>query len=194
MLKRIVRTVPKSTANMVLRLRYTKPNSPMPCDFSKVDKVTICGASNPLGQYLAFLLKRHDIIREIALHDECNLRGLALDLEHMNTKCKVKPNSGEYAIKNALRVSELYFFVKIHKIKLTRLHCSQHSDIVVITNGFDSSLDENEEKMEKNAEMIYKYGVKIASICPEAFVCIITPPVNIMVPIFSEVRHKITYI
>ncbi|KAK6629853.1 hypothetical protein RUM43_003674 [Polyplax serrata] len=152
-------------SKFAVRHRHTKPNSPIPCDYSKVDKVTICGALNPLGQYLAFLLKRQEIIREIALYDDCNVRGLALDLEHMNTKCRVKPNSGECALKDALR----------------------HSDIIVITNGYESNLDESEEAIRRNAQMMYKYGVKIASICPEAFICIITPPVNIMVPLFSEV-------
>lgn len=102
------RKKPWKVVKTFIRFRYSKPNCPMPCDFSKVDKVTICGANNCLGQYLATILKRQEIIREIALYDDCNVRGLALDLQHMNTKIKVRPHSGDYAIKNALRVIKIF--------------------------------------------------------------------------------------
>lgn len=111
----VARSLKKKTTQTVLkyfkRFRKCKGKCPPPDDKSQVDKVTILGSANPLGQYLAFLLKGQEVIRNLALYDEKNVRGVALDLEHISTKCKVKGNTGEHGMKDALRVSKRFCLI-----------------------------------------------------------------------------------
>lgn len=112
----------KSIFRVFARMMHrSKKMSPEQCGVSKVDKVTICGAASPFGQTLALLLKQTDLIREVHLYDETNLRGVALDLDHIDTPVRVRPNSCEIALRDALRVG---LFLQIRSPYQQSIHFS----------------------------------------------------------------------
>lgn len=76
----------------------------------RVDKITVCGASNFLGQNLALLLKLSDSVKLLSLFDDENVHGIAADLEHINTKCKVKGYTGSQTAEPAFRVNFFFSF------------------------------------------------------------------------------------
>ncbi|KAL0274604.1 UNVERIFIED_CONTAM: hypothetical protein PYX00_002699 [Menopon gallinae] len=159
----------KSILRIFTRMMHRKKKCPDPCGPCKVDKVTICGAASPLGQTLALLLKQTDLIREVHLYDEANLRGVALDLDHIDTPVRVRPNSYELALRDALR----------------------QADIVILANGYDTAIKcSDEQALQINGPIMYNFAFKVASICPDAFICIVTPPINSIVPLFSEVMKR----
>ena len=135
-------------------------------------KVSVIGASGGIGQPLSLLLKLFHNITELALVDTTNCRtpvkGVAVDLSHINTSVRVCSYAGDDQIVEAL------------------IHC----DIVVMTAGCLTLKPgmTREALFDSSAGLVRKLALLCAEHCPLAFVAMVTNPVNSMVPIFAETK------
>lgn len=94
-------------------------------------KVTICGANGQVGQIIAFLLKQSPLVDIISLYDLDNTYGLAMDLAHIDTGCRVQSYSGCADLYEAMWVSGLLFLIARHM----RGH-NTHSTFPLISSRF----------------------------------------------------------
>ncbi|WWP02660.1 MAG: malate dehydrogenase [Candidatus Dasytiphilus stammeri] len=130
-------------------------------------KITIIGAAGNIGQLLALILKIKLPHGELCLYDISSIiLGIAIDLSHIPTKVKVQ---GVRDIKSALNKADIV----IISAGVTRKPGMERSDLLNI-----------------NANIIYKLMKNIADICPESLICIITNPINTLVPIAAAVLNK----
>ncbi|KAG0291739.1 malate DEHYDROGENASE, NAD-dependent, partial [Dissophora globulifera] len=128
-------------------------------------KVVICGAAGGIGQPLSLLLKQSDLIGHLALLGVVTASGIAADLSHINTKCKVTGH-GKDQIDEALR--------------------GAHT--VVIPAGVPRKPGMTRDDLFKlNAGIVRDLAEGIAKNCPKAFVLVISNPVNSTVPIVCQV-------
>jgi len=119
------------------------------------------------------LLKSSPLVDELSLYDIVNSPGVAADLSHINTKSVVRgylpPDDGlATALKGA--------------------------DIVVIPAGVPRKPGMTRDDLFKiNAGIVRDLAKGIAANCPNAFVLVISNPVNSTVPIVAEVlkAHKV---
>jgi len=139
-------------------------------------KAVVLGAAGGIGQPLSLLLKLNKDITELALYDIVNSPGVAADLNHIDTPAKVTgylppkdknaPNEG---IKNAL----------------TKAH------LIVIPAGVPRKPGMTRDDLFKiNAGIVRDLATNIAKYSPNAYVLIISNPVNSTVPIVVEVLKK----
>ncbi|KAF9174488.1 hypothetical protein BGX21_003748 [Mortierella sp. AD011] len=131
-------------------------------------KVVICGAAGGIGQPLSLLLKQSDLISHLALFDVVNAPGVAADLSHINTRSKVTGH-GKEAMSEALK----------------------DAHTVVIPAGVPRKPGMSRDDLFKiNAGIIRDLAEGVANNCPNAFVLVISNPVNSTVPIVCEVLKK----
>lgn len=133
-------------------------------------KVALLGAAGGIGQSLALSLKLHlPEHTELSLYDIAPVTpGIAVDLSHIPTHVKVTGYSGEDptpALENA--------------------------DLVIISAGFARKPGMTRADLfNTNASIVYNLVEKIAKVCPNACVGIITNPVNTLIPIAANVLKK----
>jgi len=119
---------------------------------------------------LALLLKTNPLVTELGLYDIVNTPGVAADLSHIATPAKVEgylpPDDGlAKTLKGA--------------------------DIVIIPAGVPRKPGMTRDDLFKiNAGIVYDLAVGIATTAPNAFVLVISNPVNSTVPIVAEVFKK----
>ncbi|KAF9428478.1 Malate dehydrogenase, cytoplasmic [Podila epigama] len=131
-------------------------------------KVVVCGAAGGIGQPLSLLLKQSDLITDLALYDVVNAAGVAADLSHINTKSTVR-GFGKEEMAAAL--------------------ADAHT--VVIPAGVPRKPGMTRDDLFKiNAGIIRDLAEGVALNCPNAFVLVISNPVNSTVPILCEVLKK----
>lgn len=133
-------------------------------------KAVVLGASGGIGQPLALLLKVNPLISELSLYDIVNTPGVAADLSHIATPAKIEgylpPDDG---LKKTLT----------------------GADIVVIPAGLPRKPGMTRDDLFKiNAGIVRDLANGIAVSAPEAFVLVISNPVNSTVPIVAEVFKK----
>ncbi|RIA92627.1 putative MDH1-malate dehydrogenase precursor, mitochondrial [Glomus cerebriforme] len=133
-------------------------------------KAVVLGAAGGIGQPLSLLLKLNNTITELALYDIVNSPGVAADLSHINTPAKVTgylpPNDGL-------------------KIALTNAH------LIVIPAGVPRKPGMTRDDLFKiNAGIVRDLATNIAKYSPNAYVLIISNPVNSTVPIVVEILKK----
>ncbi|CAG8500380.1 4291_t:CDS:2 [Ambispora leptoticha] len=133
-------------------------------------KVVILGASGGIGQPLSLLLKLNEKVTDLALYDIVNSPGVAADLSHINTPAKVTgylpPNDG---LKNAL----------------TGAHT------IIIPAGIPRKPNMTRDDLFKtNAGIVRDLAIGISQHAPNAFILVISNPVNSTVPIVAEVLKK----
>ncbi|KAG0327233.1 hypothetical protein BGZ99_008104 [Dissophora globulifera] len=130
--------------------------------------VVICGAAGGIGQPLSLLLKQSDLISHLALFDVVNAPGVAADLSHINTKSKVTGH-GKEQMDEALK--------------------GAHT--VVIPAGVPRKPGMTRDDLFKiNAGIVRDLAEGVARNCPNAFVLVISNPVNSTVPIVCQVLKK----
>lgn len=130
-------------------------------------KVAVLGAAGGIGQPLSLLLATSASVRELALYDIVNTPGVAADLGHMNTGVKVAgflpPNNG---LEKTLTGTQ----------------------VVVIPAGVPRKPGMTRDDLFKiNAGIVRDLALGIAKYCPDAFICVISNPVNSTVPIVAQV-------
>lgn len=133
-------------------------------------KVTVLGAAGGIGQPLSLLLKLSPYVDELSLYDIRLAHGVATDLSHINSSVKVsgfepKDKNDQQAIKQALA----------------------GTDVVIIPAGVPRKPGMTRDDLFNiNAGIIKSLASAIAETAPNAFVLVISNPVNSTVPIVAE--------
>ncbi|KAJ1928805.1 malate DEHYDROGENASE, NAD-dependent [Tieghemiomyces parasiticus] len=131
-----------------------------------VFKVAVCGAAGGIGQPLSLLLKLNTDITHLALYDIVNVPGVAADLGHINTPAVVTSHKGAETMGAAL----------------------QDAQLVIIPAGIPRKPGMTRDDLFRiNAGIIRDLALGAAKHCPNAFMLIISNPVNSTVPIVAEV-------
>ncbi|KAG7191759.1 Malate dehydrogenase, cytoplasmic [Scheffersomyces spartinae] len=137
-------------------------------------KVAVLGAAGGIGQPLSLLLKINPKISELSLFDVVNVPGVGADLSHINSDSTTSshlPSSREdkTALASALKGADLV----VIPAGVPRKPGMTRDDLFNINAGIVKSLAEG-----------------IAENAPNAFVLIISNPVNSTVPIVAETFKK----
>lgn len=134
-------------------------------------KLTLLGAAGGIGQTLALLLKlRLPIGTELALYDISPVTpGVAVDISHIATSVKAIGYAGEENLAAALKDAHMVLITAgvARKPGMTR------ADLFNINGNIVKNLVE-----------------KVAEVCPDACVGIVSNPVNTLVPLAAEVLRK----
>ncbi|EPS61366.1 hypothetical protein M569_13431, partial [Genlisea aurea] len=132
-------------------------------------KVAILGAAGGIGQPLALLVKMSPLVTALNLYDIANVKGVAADLSHCNTPSQVSDFTGE---------AEL-------------AECLNGANIVVIPAGVPRKPGMTRDDLFNiNANIVKSLVEAVAANCPDAFIHIISNPVNSTVPIAAEVLKQ----
>ena len=134
-------------------------------------KLTLLGAAGGIGQTLALLLKlRLPIGTELALYDISPVTpGVAVDISHIATSVKAIGYAGEENLAAALKDAHMVLITAgvARKPGMTR------ADLFNINGNIIKNLVE-----------------KVAEVCPDACVGIVSNPVNTLVPLAAEILRK----
>ena len=134
-------------------------------------KLTLLGAAGGIGQTLALLLKlRLPVGTELALYDISPVTpGVAVDLSHIATSVKAIGYAGEENLAAALKDAHMVLVTAgvARKPGMTR------ADLFNINGNIIKNLIE-----------------KVADVCPNACIGIVSNPVNTLVPLAAEVLRK----
>ena len=134
-------------------------------------KLTLLGAAGGIGQTLALLLKlRLPIGTELALYDISPVTpGVAVDISHIATSVKAIGYAGEENLAAALKDAHMVLITAgvARKPGMTR------ADLFNINDNIIKNLVE-----------------KVAEVCPDACVGIVSNPVNTLVPLAAEILRK----
>jgi len=129
-------------------------------------KAVVAGASGGIGQPLSLLLKTCPLIDELALYDVVNTPGVAADLSHISSPAKItgylpKDDGARLAFKDA--------------------------DIIVIPAGIPRKPGMTRDDLFNiNAGIVKGLIEAIAEVAPNAYILIISNPVNSTAPIAAE--------
>jgi malate dehydrogenase len=131
----------------------------------KKPKVVVVGAAGGIGQPLAMLLKLSPLVGDLGVVDVVGTEGIAADLSHL------KPGA-----------------VLGHPPTKDPPEPLRDADILVVLAGRAQRPGESRDDLFKfNARIITSIAKQAAELCPRAMVCIVSNPVNSLVPVFSEV-------
>lgn len=136
---------------------------------SRKAKVAVMGAAGGIGQPLSLLMKMSPLVGELSLYDVANTAGVMADLSHISTGAKVLAYQGPEQLGAALTGCQLV----IIPAGVPRKPGMTRDDLFNINAGIVKSLCE-----------------AIARYCPQAWVAIISNPVNSTVPIAAEVFKR----
>lgn len=132
-------------------------------------KVAVLGAGGGIGQPLSLLIKMSPLVSALNLYDVANVKGVATDLSHCNTPSVVSDFTGESELANALK----------------------GVDVVVIPAGVPRKPGMTRDDLFNiNANIVKTLVSAVADNCPDAFIHIISNPVNSTVPIAAEVLKQ----
>ncbi|KAL0357482.1 UNVERIFIED_CONTAM: Malate dehydrogenase, chloroplastic [Sesamum calycinum] len=164
-----------SESSLVLERSYkTKAQKHSQRSYSYVQphasyKVAILGAAGGIGQPLALLIKMSPLVSALNLYDIANVKGVAADLSHCNTPSQVADFTGESELAN----------------------CLKDVDVVVIPAGVPRKPGMTRDDLFNiNANIVKTLVEAVADNCPDAFIHIISNPVNSTVPIAAEVLKQ----
>ncbi|KAK6925016.1 Lactate/malate dehydrogenase, N-terminal [Dillenia turbinata] len=132
-------------------------------------KVAVLGAAGGIGQPLALLIKMSPLVSALHLYDIANVKGVAADLSHCNTPSQVLDFTGPAELAN----------------------CLNGVDVVVIPAGVPRKPGMTRDDLFNiNAGIVKSLIEAVADNCPDAFIHIISNPVNSTVPIAAEVLKQ----
>ncbi|CAD5177100.1 malate dehydrogenase, chloroplastic-like [Musa acuminata AAA Group] len=132
-------------------------------------KVAVLGAAGGIGQPLGLLIKMSPLVSALHLYDIANVKGVAADLSHCNTPAKVLDFTGQSELAN----------------------CLKGMDVVVIPAGVPRKPGMTRDDLFNiNAGIVKTLVEAVADNCPDAFIHIISNPVNSTVPIAAEVLKQ----
>lgn len=132
-------------------------------------KVAVLGAAGGIGQPLALLIKMSPLVSALHLYDIANVKGVAADLSHCNTPSQVLDFTGADELAKSLK----------------------GVDVVVIPAGVPRKPGMTRDDLFNiNAGIVKNLIEAVADNCPDAFIHIISNPVNSTVPIAAEVLKK----
>lgn len=132
-------------------------------------KVAVLGAAGGIGQPLGLLIKMSPLVSELRLYDIANVKGVAADLSHCNTPSQVLDFTGPGELAS----------------------CLKGVDVVVIPAGVPRKPGMTRDDLFNiNAGIVKSLTEAVADNCPEAFIHIISNPVNSTVPIAAEILKQ----
>ncbi|GAB4845472.1 hypothetical protein Ancab_038880 [Ancistrocladus abbreviatus] len=132
-------------------------------------KVAILGAAGGIGQPLSLLVKMSPLVSALHLYDMANVKGVAADLSHCNTPSQVLGFTGTSELADSLK----------------------GVDVVVIPAGVPRKPGMTRDDLfNTNANIVKTLVEAVADNCPNAFIHIISNPVNSTVPIAAEVLKQ----
>ncbi|KAF7806200.1 malate dehydrogenase, chloroplastic [Senna tora] len=132
-------------------------------------KVAVLGAAGGIGQPLALLIKMSPLVSDLHLYDIANVKGVAADISHCNTPSQVRDFTGPSELASALN----------------------GVDVVVIPAGVPRKPGMTRDDLFNiNAGIVRDLVSAVADNCPDAFIHIISNPVNSTVPIAAEVLKQ----
>lgn len=132
-------------------------------------KVAVLGAAGGIGQPLSLLIKMSPLVSTLHLYDIANVKGVAADLSHCNTPSQVRDFTGPAELADCLR----------------------DVDVVVIPAGVPRKPGMTRDDLFNiNAGIVKSLVEAVADNCPNAFIHVISNPVNSTVPIAAEVLKK----
>lgn len=156
----------KSSTNKAKR---PSQRSYTPVQLNASYKVAILGAAGGIGQPLALLIKMSPLVSTLNLYDIANVKGVAADLSHCNTPSKVSDFTGAAELAD----------------------CLKGADVVVIPAGVPRKPGMTRDDLFNiNANIVKTLVAAVADNCPDAFIHIISNPVNSTVPIAAEVLKQ----
>jgi len=133
-------------------------------------KAVVAGAAGGIGQPLSLLLKACPLVDKLSLYDVVNTPGVATDLSHISSIAQIE---GFLPADDGMRKA------------------FTGADIVIIPAGIPRKPGMTRDDLFKiNAGIVKGLIEGVAEHCPEAFVLVISNPVNSTVPIAAEVLTK----
>ncbi|EPS95023.1 hypothetical protein FOMPIDRAFT_1152597 [Fomitopsis schrenkii] len=130
--------------------------------------VTVLGAGGGIGQPLSLLLKLDPHVKRLNLYDIRGAPGVAADVSHIDSASEVKGFEADQ-LEAALEGAE----------------------VIVVPAGVPRKPGMSRDDLfSTNASVIRDLATAAARVAPKANICIITNPVNSMVPIASRVYEK----
>lgn len=149
---------------------------------AKKFNIAVLGAAGGIGQPLSLLLKMNPHVHGLCLFDVMpSVAGVALDLSHIDTPVIVKGFVGDKHDKEKQRNS--------------LAQTLQGADITIIAAGVHQKPGMSREDLfDKNAGIAAGLISAIAENCPQCMTCVITNPINSMLPIAADIlRSKGVY-
>uniref|UniRef100_A0A2P2KXD4 malate dehydrogenase n=1 Tax=Rhizophora mucronata TaxID=61149 RepID=A0A2P2KXD4_RHIMU len=132
-------------------------------------KVAVLGAAGGIGQSLALLIKMSPLVSALHLYDIANVKGVAADLSHCNTPSQVLDFTGASELAN----------------------CLKGVNVIVIPAGVPRKPGMTRDDLFNiNANIVKTLVEAVADNCPDAFIHVISNPVNSTVPIAAEVLKQ----
>lgn len=139
------------------------------------------------------LLKCSSLIDDLALYDIVNSLGVAADLSHLNTNVTVNgylPASN--GLRSALKDSDVVFILAGVPQKVLILIYLVQANVSLARSYAGGSLSSfwyhsPTGLFDENAVIILDLAREIAKTCPDAFIFVVSNPVNSLVPIIAEV-------
>lgn len=132
-------------------------------------KVAVIGAAGGIGQPLSLLLKLNPLVSELSLYDIVAVEGVGADLSHIPTPAKVAAYIGAEQIDAAL----------------------QGCEIVVVVAGRPQKPGEPRDALfNTNVAIMRSIAEACIKNCPNAMLCIVTNPVNALVPFASQLYQS----
>eukprot|EP00246_Nothoceros_aenigmaticus_P018056 TRINITY_DN9304_c0_g1_i1.p1 TRINITY_DN9304_c0_g1~~TRINITY_DN9304_c0_g1_i1.p1 ORF type:complete len:400 (-),score=90.45 TRINITY_DN9304_c0_g1_i1:213-1412(-) len=129
-------------------------------------KTAILGAAGGIGQPLSLLIKMSPLVSHLNLYDIANVKGVVADLSHCNTPAKVTGFTGPSELAEALK----------------------GVDLVVIPAGVPRKPGMSRDDLFNiNAGIVRTLVEAVADHAPNAWINIISNPVNSTVPIAAEI-------
>ncbi|XP_051163976.1 malate dehydrogenase, mitochondrial-like [Leptopilina boulardi] len=162
---RLLLKVTREIFRKIPQYRYFRKS---PIIENKSLKVAILGCNGRTGRCLSLFLKQSTLIDELALYDIKSIRGLAMELNCIDTNSKVNySESGESSFNEVL----------------------ENAKIVMITAGNSSyytTTPPNDEILYENALIMAKFIPEIIKYCPDALIAMTTNPINSLIPMAAE--------
>merc|ERR1712010_384968 len=149
-------------------------------------KVCVVGGGGGIGQPLSLLLKQNPLVSHVSVFDLVGAPGVAADLSHINTPASVSGHGMNLTqFQEFSQEEQDAFQAKAFDEALTGC------DVVVIPAGVPRKPGMTRQDLfDLNANLNKNFAVAVARNCPNAFVAIISNPVNSTVPIFAEQMKK----
>ncbi|XP_012282333.1 probable malate dehydrogenase, mitochondrial [Orussus abietinus] len=139
---------------------------------SKSMKVALLGAAGPTGTCLSMFLKQSPLIDELAIHDARPIDGLALELNHIDTRCRITSCSAD---------QDTSLMATLEDAKIVMVAAGE-------PRGQHDSMD---EVLHRNADVLADLIPAIIRHCPRSLVAVITEPVNSLIPMVHEMYKKV---
>lgn len=135
-------------------------------------KVAVLGANGGIGQFLSLLLKRSPNVKELSLYDIQSVKGLAADLSHIPKPARV---------------------IATQSTPDGLVECIKHSDIIVIVAGKPRNPGMTRADLfTTNASIVSSLAHQCALVNPKSMLCIVTNPINSMVPLAAHIFKSLS--